>query len=507
MAIIRLQGQEEKASNIYYEFDASSSPLGEGGMGKVYRGFRVDKSTGQQREVAIKFIFDGMAPSVIERARREASIRIKHENLVEMMGFLTTESHISGSNQVQHHYHVVSELLHGVVLSDLLQGIVTDSDGTPNPFAQKLFDLYKNNSYEFAVYVVKNVLSGVMALHDAGYIHRDIDPTNIMVTREGKIKLIDFGIAKQVNNLATQDKALTSTGQFMGKPHYASPELVLGDVAHQNQTTDIYAIGIMMFQLVTGKLPFDGPHSEIIKAQLKKKLPVKLVSNSKFRKVILKATEKSQDKRFQSAAHFRVAVEGLVPKQEPQLPMRNILAALAIIAVLVVVLASFRKCKGGTAVDFIHVEDTLSVKMDTIEALKKNLSNPQSAPNAFTSLQSLSMTGNYAEACYLLSCILRETAKDPLPDEIPPIQDALKTTLHPDNIQAHQLLLRTIELNPHHYKALYELAIDYYRGKERGNTKRDLTLSQDTFNKALKEAEIANDAAYQQKIHTWLNRF
>ena len=70
-----------------------------------------------------------------------------------------------------------------------------------------------------------------------------------MITSDRKIKIIDYGIAKQLSTLTTQDQQLTTAGQFMGKATYASPELVVGDVVHQNETTDIYAIGIMLYHL------------------------------------------------------------------------------------------------------------------------------------------------------------------------------------------------------------------------------------------------------------------
>ena len=311
MATIKLFDNSEQGSNIYYEFDPDTKPLGEGGMGKVYKGTRVDLNTGITRPVAIKFIFEGLPASVIERARREANIKIKHENLVEMMGFLTTEQVDPRTGEKIFHYHVVSELLDGVVLSDLIKGVVTGNDGKVIPFAEKMLNLYHTDQFAFAVMVVKNVLSGVMTLHDRGYIHRDIDPSNIMITRDNKIKLIDFGIAKQVKSLATQDRSLTAAGVFMGKIEYAAPELVLGDVKFQDETTDIYAIGIMFYQLLTGRIPFNGPKTEIMSAQLKKEVPIRNVDNKMARQIILKATNKKQELRYRGAAQFRAALDEL----------------------------------------------------------------------------------------------------------------------------------------------------------------------------------------------------
>ena len=262
MSVIRLQGETEKRNGIFYQLDSNDQPIGVGGMGQVYKGICVNERNGATRPVAIKFMFDDLPPHAIERARREASIQLRNDNLVEMLGFIEIAER-TPLGDVKMHYHVVSELLTGVSLSDLMEGKTTDRDGQSVAFAEKLLADYKNDSERFARTVVMNVLSGLMALHDAGYIHRDIDPSNIMVTHDGHIKLIDFGIAKQMRTLTTNDKGLTVAGKFMGKPEYAAPELVLGDIQHQDQTTDIYAMGILLYQCIVGHTPYEGARHEI----------------------------------------------------------------------------------------------------------------------------------------------------------------------------------------------------------------------------------------------------
>lgn len=309
MNIIRLQGDAEKRSGIYYEYDVDATPLGEGGMGRVFKGFRVVERTGERMPVAIKAIYDNIPERVVERARREANIQLDNDNLIRMYGFVETISHYEGGTKCKVHYHVIMELLVGVTLEDIMNGVTSDQNGMQIPFAAELYSQYTQNRNAAVVRIMKSILSGLMALHDKGYIHRDIDPSNVMVTIDGKIKLIDFGICKQIVSLESLDKALTATGVFMGKVNYAAPELVLGDVKSQSYTTDIYALGILLYQLCAGHLPFSGTDQDILSANLRSSLPMKDIRGNDFKRIIRKATEKIQSKRYASVAEMRVDLE------------------------------------------------------------------------------------------------------------------------------------------------------------------------------------------------------
>ena len=110
MSVIRLQGDNEKRMGVYYEVDTSVEPIGAGGMGQVYKGVCVNMQNGATRPVAIKFMYDDLPDHAIERARREASICLRNDNLIEMLGFIeTVDKDVTG--KVMKHYHVVSELL------------------------------------------------------------------------------------------------------------------------------------------------------------------------------------------------------------------------------------------------------------------------------------------------------------------------------------------------------------------------------------------------------------
>lgn len=308
MARTKIQGQIEKEQGIYYEVDSNAVPLGEGGMGKVYAGVCVDEMTGVTKDVAIKFLYDDLDEQTLSHARREASIHLHNDNLVEMYGFSETEE-INVLGETVKHYHIASELLDGVTLADVFEGKTDNLHGEKLQLAQGIKIDFEANPYEFAVRIVRNVLSGLMALHDAGYIHRDIDPSNIMLTTDGKIKIIDFGIAKKLSHLGSRDRAMTVSGMFIGKPEYAAPELVLGDIKHQNKTTDIYSVGILLYQCIMGNVPFNGPHHDVLQMQLNKKLPLRNIKNAKLASIIDKATSKKQINRYQSVAEFRAALD------------------------------------------------------------------------------------------------------------------------------------------------------------------------------------------------------
>lgn len=508
MAIIRLQGEIEQEKHLYYEFNTDDEPLGEGGMGKVFKGRCVDERTGIGKDVAIKFMFSDLPSHAIERARREASIQLRNDNLVEMLGFIETVKKDATGTPVRR-YHVVSELLEGVMLDDLLQGKTTDQKGNPVPFAEKLYRDYQNNPLLFAVTIIRSVLSGLMALHDACYIHRDIDPTNIMITRNGHIKLIDFGIAKPINTLTTCDKSLTTAGVFMGKPWYAAPELVLGDVKHQNVTTDIYAIGILFYQLYMGARPFEGAHHEVLDMQLHKPMPLRAITRKDVKAVIGKATNKKQELRYQSAAEFRVAVDALnfnpVPPPVPWQKWLAVGGGVTAVVALTWVLWPNPDPKP------VPTDPQPIAKRITYSSAVEKLKAPTTSQEGLQELETLTNTGNY-DATYLLSRLKFDAKNkkefDNVPDSIWVLQ--LSSKVETDYKQAHELLEKAVAINPNDCNSLYALGFDYlvgdrvtYEGRRIGESKKclekALQLAQEEGNQQVVEAveklfkEYAND--------------
>lgn len=555
MSFIYIQGEEEKRKHIHYEVDPDLPSLGEGGMGQVLKGVRVNETNGVRMDVAIKFLFEDLPAHAIERAKREASIQIHNENLVEMFGFIEIVENPESSRPVKR-YHVVSELLQGVMLFDLLNGKTTDKNGNEVPFAQELYAKYQNDRFNFAVFIVKNVLSGLMALHDKGYIHRDLDPSNIMITVDRKIKIIDFGIAKQLDSLNTQDQQLTSTGQFIGKAAYAAPELVLGDVHNQDKTTDIYAVGIMLFQFITGSMPFEGTMAELIKKQLNEKIPLKLIPYKAVRNIVAKATAKKQSERYQSATEMRVDLEHLskadaVPSatstgqivatiadvKDNKNKLIGIIAATVI--VIGIILGSVLMCSGPSAEEIAQARrdslfqarngkvfdsNELEIVTDAETNAKqtpvgmlvadamKNLSDPSKIKEGVKQLTEIgTQYGDYrnaADAVALLAALTQPVDAEISSDEIKQLREMTKPYITRDAKKAHQYAELAVKSNPESYKALFELGTDYVAGEVRtGDAKeQDVQKSLKLFKDGIEYARKAGDLEYVKLYMTRIDQ-
>jgi len=495
MAIIKLQGEEERRAHIYYEFDSAEGLLGVGGMGDVYRGVCVNELTLGRTPVAIKYIRPCINYQlVVEHARREASIRIKHENLMEMKGFIEV-SQRNVLQEVKKSYYVVSELLDGVSLDAVLKGQLCGIDGCEIPYARKLYTDYSTDSRHFGLLTVRSILSGVMALHDAGYIHRDIDPTNIMVTRDGKIKLFDFGIARKIDDLDTSE-----SGLMVSKVAYASPELIKGEVQKHSKPTDFYMIGILLYQLIVGHLPFDGELTEIIEQHRSKPVPLAAFNRKDdVKDIIKKATEKEPEKRYLSAAEFIVAIEhALVSTSPAPFPwMKIVVSAL----ILVVGLWAYLKFSSPEPLDS---KDEVRTYDDCLVLLL------QGEKEGIVLLDSLYEVKDY-KATYLKSRLhyepmLRGNGQQEFMD--PEVREIKKLIDYPtDKRKAHKILEEAIRLNNEDYKSLYQMGFDYLGGERRTGLSNIYSeqMAYEYFEKAYTLAKLAGDTEYMSMIEADLN--
>jgi serine/threonine-protein kinase len=214
--------------------------LGRGGMGVVYKGY--EPALG--RYVAIKELSPSLAhdANLVERFLREArSMAALNDPHIIQVYFI-------GTDEATGQPFFAMEFVEGDSLSGLLK-----REG--------------RLSVENALKVMHQTALGLATAHDKGVIHRDIKPGNLMLTPRGNVKIADFGIA-----LATQDfaKKLTSTGEFVGTPGYLSPEVCMGKVV--DQRSDIFSLGIVLFEMLTGRVPFTeesplGLMLEVVKAE------------------------------------------------------------------------------------------------------------------------------------------------------------------------------------------------------------------------------------------------
>lgn len=256
--------------------------IGEGGMGVVYLG--EDDILG--RKVAIKILRAQLLhdKDLLERFKSEARIlsRLNHPNIASLYNFFSYENT----------YCMVMEYVEGEPLDDLLK---------------------KHHAFPagFAAQLINQALEGLSHAHGKGIVHRDIKLSNLILSKEGEVKIMDFGIARAVGS-----SRLTSTGKAIGTLEYMSPEQIKGKEG--DEKSDLYSMGIVLYELLSGDVPFqENTEFDLMKAHLEKKPPAlrKKIGNipAALEKVVFKCLEKKPEKRFGNAQEFKTALLGSAP--------------------------------------------------------------------------------------------------------------------------------------------------------------------------------------------------
>lgn len=254
--------------------------LGHGGMGAVYRAYDCQL----EREVALKIPrFDtGSEPLVLERFVREARSAgsIRHANICP----------IYDAGQIDDVYYIAMALVEGVSLAQWMKTRPLDSRD--------------------AARIVAKLAGALQKAHAAGIIHRDIKPSNVMIDDQGEPVLMDFGLARQMHNA----DSITHTGSLLGTPAYMSPEQIGGEPQAVDARTDVYGLGVLLYHLLTGQLPFSSPMPRVL-LEIEKSDPMppgrlRPDIDQTIEAICLKTMAKRSANRYQSADELAEALDG-----------------------------------------------------------------------------------------------------------------------------------------------------------------------------------------------------
>jgi serine/threonine protein kinase/regulator of sirC expression with transglutaminase-like and TPR domain len=270
--------EELTTGSTYAERYQIIEELGKGGMGRVYKA----QDTELKEKVALKLIKPEISSDrkTVERFQNELKFarKIVHKNVGRMYDIGKEE----GS------YFITMEFVEGQDLKGMIRQSKQLTIGT-------------------AISLAKQVSEGLSEAHKLGVIHRDLKPSNIMIDKDGNARIMDFGIARSL-----KDKGITGAGVMIGTPEYMSPEQV--DGKETDQRSDIYSLGIILYEMLAGKLPFEGDTPLSIAVQQRSDTPkdpreFNAQIPDDLSRVIMKCLEKDKDKRYQSAGEIRSELE------------------------------------------------------------------------------------------------------------------------------------------------------------------------------------------------------
>ncbi len=314
--------------------------LGKGGMGKVYRA--LDKKLNE--EVALKLIKPEIASDkkTLERFQNELKLarKISHRNVGRMYELLEDK----GTN------YITMEYVSGQDLKSLIRQ--TGQLAIPT-----------------ALSIAKQICEGLSEAHQLGIIHRDLKPSNILIDKDGNARIMDFGIARSV-----EGKGITGAGVMIGTPEYMPPEQA--EAKEVDQRSDIYSLGVILYEMLTGRVPFEGDTALSIAMKHKGEEPkdpreFNSQISEDLSQVILRSLKKEKDKRYQSASELLSdldnvesgipTTERLIPERKPltsreitvQFSMKKIYIPILIvvtIAVIGLILWQFLPKKGASPI-------------------------------------------------------------------------------------------------------------------------------------------------------------
>lgn len=305
--------------------------LGHGGMSRVY----LAKDLHNQQTVVLKFPNDDLIGDigVFERYKRESEIgnRINHPNIQRMLNM----------GEKRSDDYLVMEYIEGRTLRDLLESY----EGQPLPTSE-------------AIHIVLQLCDALTYCHEHGVFHRDIKPENVMLQKDGSIKIIDFGVALLAGARRVTWRGLTSA---VGTPDYMSPEQIKGE--RGTASSDIYAVGVMLYEMLCGHPPFEGENVFAVMNQHATQDPPSILKSRpdlspELATVVMHAIRRDPDKRYKSMRDMWHALQNLnevVPEPyEPDAPRQSTLRQQILLATLVVIALALLVIAIGFAAQMAH---------------------------------------------------------------------------------------------------------------------------------------------------------
>jgi hypothetical protein len=274
--------------------------VGAGGMGEVYRGYDPQL----ERDVAVKLPYFYGPPE--ERAKHVQRFQREARAAAQI-----------------HHPHVCP--VYDVGEHDGQPFVVMAF--LPGPSLAQRLAASRFEDVDEAVRVVGQLLDGLAAVHARGIVHRDLKPANVLFDAAGRAVLTDFGLARPET-----DTGLTTAGTVLGSPAYMAPEQAAGQGERAGPWTDLYSLGVVLYQMVTGKLPFEGPVvallPRIVHEEPTPPRHYRPDLDPALEAVILRALQKDPAKRFRDAAEFAAALGTVLPRPTTPVPASSVTAEL-----------------------------------------------------------------------------------------------------------------------------------------------------------------------------------
>lgn len=304
------------------------SKIGEGESGEVYEAEHVELG----RRLAIKILAPehGSAKDAVDRFRREARAiaTLSHPNLCTLYDF---------GRSLDGRVFLAMELLKGQSIDRYLREA-------------------RGMDWREAVAIAIEATKALEAAHGAGVVHRDLKPANLFLLRKGGLKLVDFGVALALSDVATQGEEQRQKGfAIFGTPEYMAPEQVAGEAV--DGRCDLYALGCVLYELVTGHPPFDGPSNVVIMGKHLRELPepprirapLRAIPDS-VESVVMTALSKKPENRFATATAMREALEATLAPPPPSPRPRRVRIAAAVMVTASMVFAGYIGMKAAPTV-------------------------------------------------------------------------------------------------------------------------------------------------------------